>query len=84
MDWLVKNAKILVGLLIVSLLANVGMILWVAKTEKKLVAIESAYATPQPVNTNIHSQNQAEKKAEAAEGKFYRAPQLQLGKGKGY
>ncbi len=108
MDWLLKNARMLVALLVASLAVNAGTTLWLLKTEKELTRVERAYGNqPEEASKGMQGQDvlsilnkmnqcltrlediaerkeQAEKKVRAAEKKFYGAPQLPMGAGKGY
>jgi hypothetical protein len=57
MEWLVKNVKMLVILLVASLAANAGTTLWLFKTQKELAGIERAYGN-QPRKASVGIQGQ--------------------------
>lgn len=66
MDWLLKNIKMFLVLLLLSLVANVVTIGWLVKTERKVTSLESAYAK------SAASERSARKK-------FYQAPTIKFG-----
>jgi hypothetical protein len=81
MQWIISNVKMLIALFLLSLMINMGMSAWVIKLNQRIGQMNHQIEIL--TNIAVHKENTHEK-TQAAERKFFNAPLLPLGKGKGY
>ncbi|MGC8495408.1 MAG: hypothetical protein ACP5SH_27170 [Syntrophobacteraceae bacterium] len=81
MQWIINNVKMLIALFLLSLMLNMGMSAWLIKLNRRIGQMNHRIEIL--TNIAVHKEKEHEK-TQAAERKFFNAPLLPLGKGKGY